>query len=450
MPLGATRMTRARAFATITPFAGGMLVAGGQDPVHGTVHDDAEVFDLSSQRFSDSTSLVALVEPRTKHAALSLNASSVLLVGGAGSDGTALASLEMVTSQGAQPAAVNLAEPRIEPTALRLDNDRIVVGGGYTEVTDTQSPVDLVEWFSADASQRIDGVAIDPPALGRAFIATVGGGVLAVGGCDAAGIPLVGVWWIDQQLQIAQLPDLPSEAQSCAPQLIAASVGQPFLLSNGALWRFNPWSGQFDPSGIDLATPQGEQLVHARAIDAGLFTWLELGANASRVLGLRHDTRNLYSADITPFLLTDNSRLAPNAWATPESYARYADDQRLEMLSGSAEVWITDTRYADFALEFTVEDGPTPPGAPGNAGVRFGLLRLAQTGAERRSLPAGADGPSVAITQRIGPTNLLSSHIRAGGGGSARSKRAASNLPPRDHPRQCPLNRALPEQQFIS
>jgi hypothetical protein len=78
------------------------------------------------------------------------------------------------------------------------------------------------------------------------------------------------------------------------------------------------------------------------------------------LLALRHDTRNLYSADVTPFLLTDSSRLAPSGWGTPENYARYADDQRLELLGDSADVWITDTRYADFNLELTVEQGPPP------------------------------------------------------------------------------------------
>ncbi|HTM46018.1 MAG TPA: hypothetical protein VL137_13750 [Polyangiaceae bacterium] len=359
IPLGTTRMTRARAFATISAFGDSMLIAGGEDPAASTAHDDAEVFDLSSRHFSGNTSLIALSQPRTKHAALPLSADSVLLLGGAGSNGAALDSLEIVTAHGAEAADVSLMAPRIAPTALQLDDGRIAVAGGYTLEAGSESPVAVVEWFNAQASAALGSVALDPPALGRAFVATVGGGVLAVGGCDGNAAPVADVFWIDQKLNAAHLPDLPTEAQSCNAQLISASVGEPFLLSNGALWRFNPWSGQFTPSSIDLGVMQGSELHAALPIDAGLFSWLELGVDTSQLLALRHDTRNLYSADVTPFLLTDSSRLAPSAWASAEEYARYADDQRLELL-GNAAVWITDTRYADFNLQLTVEQGPPP------------------------------------------------------------------------------------------
>jgi hypothetical protein len=219
--------------------------------------------------------------------------------------------------------------------------------------------VPLVEWLSADGSEHLGSVDLEPPAAGRTFLALHGGGLLAVGGCNQDDEPVADAWWIDRDLQAVLLPALPAAARSCQPKLVAASLGAPLLLVEGAVWRFDPWQGTFALSDLELGLEPGVNVAHATAIDAGFFYWLAQGDAGASLFGLRHDTRNRYSADVTPFLLADNSRLAPIRPATGEAYARY--DGSLELLGDTSEVWVSDTLYADFELELVLGDDSAPP-----------------------------------------------------------------------------------------
>jgi hypothetical protein len=355
-----SNMTRARSFASLTAVEDGLLAAGGEDLEQGTVHDDAELFDVTAQRFQANASVIALRHARTRHAALALDASSVVLIGGADGNGQPIRDLERVTLSGA--AATDLAElgaGRIEPTALRLSDGRIVVAGGYAVDASSQAvPIGIVEWFNAQATRQVGTLNLEDAALGRAFIATSWGGLLAAGGCDSDEQPVASVWWIDAEQRATRLPDLPAAAQSCAPLLAAATLGSPLLFSNGALWRFDPWSGEFVASEIAL---QSESRLAARVInvDAGLLLWMDGANEQTNLWALRHDTRNTFSSDVTPFLLTDESRLAPEL--PDPNQVRYTENQELE-LTGTVGVWITDTRYLDFDLELmTVTDDASPP-----------------------------------------------------------------------------------------
>jgi hypothetical protein len=392
-------MTRARSFATLTPIGQGLLAAGGEEPDQSVVHDDAEYFDPATQRFQGSASVIALRRARTRHAALALDEASVLLIGGADDSGQPLRDLERVsllaqrsTEQGAQDATLaQLGAARIEPVALRLSDGRIVVAGGYAiDAQSRQVPISIVEWFDADATRQEGTLNLEDAALGRAFVATPFGGLLAAGGCDAAGVPSALVWWIDAEGEATRIADLPAAAQSCGPQLGSASLGAPFLLSNGRLWRFNPWTGEFERSEIEI----GESIQTPRSIvsaDPGLLLWLDVAATQTELFALRHDTRNTYSADVTPFLVSDSTRLAPDRPASMNSYARYHDDQTLE-LAGDTALWITDTQYLDFSLELRMAaDDVRPP---------LVLIGKQAIGGATCRWPAAADDRSFRLQRR--------------------------------------------------
>jgi hypothetical protein len=352
-------MTRARSFASLTAIDSGLLAAGGEDLEQGTVHDDAELFDVATQHFQGNASVIALRRARTRHAALALDASSVVLIGGADGNGQPVRDLERVTLNGT--ASTDLAElgaGRIEPNALRLSDGRIAVAGGYAVADSRAIPIGIVEWFNAEATRQVGTLNLEDAALGRAFIATNSGGLLAVGGCDSESQPLPSVWWIDAEQHATRLPDLPAAARSCSPRMATASLGAPFLFSNGALWRFNPWTGEFSAAEIELDLTT-QVPAHLTGVDPGLLLWIAATDARATLQALRHDTRNTFSADVTPFLLTDESRLAPEL---PDlTQVRYTDNQQLE-LAGSLAVWITDTRYLDFDLELvTAGDDSSPP-----------------------------------------------------------------------------------------
>src|SRR5690606_9647674 len=143
-----------RAHASVTPFGSGLLVAGGENPVHGDAgalaqpRDTAERFDPASGRFTGS---VALVEPRARHAAVVLASGETLLVGGRGALGAALRVLEVV-SPGSMTGSIAglpaLRAPRLSPSAFLLDDGRLFVGGGTSA---DGAPLSALEWLSGDA-----------------------------------------------------------------------------------------------------------------------------------------------------------------------------------------------------------------------------------------------------------------------------------------------------------
>lgn len=342
-PAGDLEMARARAHATVTELGEALLVAGGEDPTSGAVHDDAERIVVTSSDLDSS--LLALARGRSRHAAIS-EGDSVLLVGGIDANGEALDRLERVA--GASDAALaRLQDARLEPQLLRLDDGRLLVAGGYTEQGGQRMAVASLEWLSADASEYLGSAELDAGALGRAFVATVGGGVLAVGGCDEAGDPSAAVWWVDGAQQASRLADLPPQALDCSPQLAVATLAAPLLASGGRLWRFDAWAGRFESGGFDTDDARATKLL--TGTDAGVVYWAQPEADGLQLFALRHDTRNRYSSDVTPFLVSDSARLAPSAAADASDYARYEAD--LELLGSEAEVWVTDTLYADFDLQ---------------------------------------------------------------------------------------------------
>lgn len=400
--LDGSGMTRARSFASLTAIEGGLLAAGGEDLEQNAAHDDAEVFDVTTRRFQGNTSVIALRHPRTRHAALALDGSSVVLIGGADGNGQPVRDLERVSlTENDSADLAELGAGRISPTALRLSDRRIVVAGGYAIAGNAQAvPIGIVEWFNADVTRQVGTLNLEDAALGRAFVATIAGGLLAVGGCDPSQEASAAVWWIDADQQATRLPDLPQAARGCRPQLVSASLGAPLLFSNGRLWRFDPWSGQFSPSEIDVerTAPLPSRVL---SVDPGLMLWVDGADDQARLLALRHDTRNTYSADVTPFLLTDSTRLAPERPATLD--ARYDDDQVLE-LAGSAALWITDTAYLDFDLELVIADD--------EAAVPLILIGSSEVGGSTCRWPAAANDGVFRARRRGAQVTLIGSRER--------------------------------------
>jgi hypothetical protein len=184
-------LSEPRAFATVSDFAGKILVAGGEDPVHddsmpaSVLRDTAEVYDPSLEVPSFEPNLLKLAVARTHHAAANLDSGETILVGGRTDDSDASSFVEVVSpSTGVSKLVENLSVGRGSPEAIHLTDGRILVAGG----TDADGhPVDALEWRGADGSSLAapwDGSTTVPPRFDRAFAALPGGAALVVGGCE--------------------------------------------------------------------------------------------------------------------------------------------------------------------------------------------------------------------------------------------------------------------------
>lgn len=379
-------MLQGRAYATITPFGDALLVAGGLDAQDGKAPplDSALVYDIATGRF-DNANPITLSRARAQHAALVLPSGETLLVGGVGKAGEALTPLEAISPGDDTARVTGLATPaigRIDPVAVRLDDGRILIGGG----TDSSgSPVGLLEWLTPDASSAYFTPAQLPPRYGRAFVAMPGGGALAVGGCQdrapdpgedcsecAHGCPPAGgydAWWITPEGVPEQLPALPVDAPH--PALVAAENGAPFLWNpHSNIWlRFDPWQARF----VHVAGPgpgPDAELPAPLAIDPGAFVWLARSGNRTVLSGFRHGTRERFAFDLLPML-----RFLPPAGSFPESPAWHLapdrsplgadaqvhlDAENLVLDGDYATAALTDTTYASLRLEMTLVEGDPP------------------------------------------------------------------------------------------
>ena len=385
-----------RAFATVTPFGDSLFVAGGENPLHGdgdlaVPRKTAEVYRPQSASFASS---IDLVEERSRHAALLLKSGSVLLIGGRGAASDALRVLELVDpiAQRSSIAGLTaLSAPRIAPSALVLDDGRLFIGGGSAA---DGTPLSALEWLSADGREHLG--AVFPPDMparhDRAFTALPGGGVLAVGGCEARSArddderaeceaacregcpPLSGydAWWIAPSGEIHELPfDLPAPR----PVLLGGADGAP-LFASGApgddrLYRFDPWRAEFDALDLPLPAPAPAPRagLPAQALDVESFVWLAETPDGVLLEGLRLGTRNRYSRDV--FLVTQSDPEFPERplHLVPDrplaGSAGY--DGALWFSAGSAVVvYVAATDYADLSLSAHF-DGAAPRVVLGSA-----------------------------------------------------------------------------------
>lgn len=450
----ARRVSGVRAFrsgGTVTPFGAGLLVAGGDDLSDLSAAErpplaSAEVFDPATQRFD--VDIIVLQRPRTRHGAVTLASGETLLVGGVGTDGKLISTLEAIAPGTRDYRIDNLTElewPRKDPVVLRLSDDTVLVAGG-TDGSAVPIPVDSLEWLSADGARTVRKTpalsdASAPLTVQRAFAVMPGGSVLAAGGCEARepatdeekkacdacgpnnGCPSRRVLWITKDGDATALPD-ELDVDAPHPVLVAGSEGRPWLICDapGAdaskpsdapgpdrsqpseVRQFDPFLGHFVvvTDGAPAPTARASHFVHA---DAGLFLWLDADTNlAPHVLaGFRHGTRNAFTSDVSPLLSTD---LAGAALDRPPGSVFDPANQTVRLSSGGATLVVTDTTYTDLHLAITVVHGPPPV-------VRLGNETYGSSGC---SWPR--DGASDSYTATLDRTN---DRVALGVGGTART-----------------------------
>lgn len=432
------------AYATITPFGSdALLVAGGDDPA-GDVSpgDDARVFDARSLEFQDQP--IKLKRTRSRHGAVTLRTGETLLVGGIDDDAIPIGTedkatgqrdpvLELVSPDDRKSSDDGLAaklEPRVQPTVLRLSDDRIFIGGGFTGPNPGDPPATKLEWLSPDATKVVKSLDV-VLARGHAFAQLPGGAILAVGMCTNATPtcttdperPRKSATWIQPDFKIVDLQMLGSPLAFA--RLVSGADGSPWLFArtekpNRDAWLvFDPWTGTFNqPVNEPLSGPiqagAAEELPPPLAIDPGLFVWLEqtsgvLGSQA-RLVGFRYSTRNIYSRQVGALLVAATEHIAPSipppdAWGSkdqlPFDGPGLEFDQAL-LLGGPASdsqpaaATVADTTYADVDIQFDAdqalprvafagtwlgsEDCPWPAGT----GTRLAISRRGTTVTLRR------------------------------------------------------------------
>jgi hypothetical protein len=391
---------QARAFATVTPFGAKLLLAGGENPLETAVapereaRESAAVYDPALGGFEGDT--IALELGRTRHAAVVLESGETLLIGGARprGDGTSIAvapfeAVSPVTRRSRIDGLVGLAVGRIEPSAVRLDDGRLLVVGGYDA---NGEALGGTEWFSADGSRAVSpgcGSKLMPCSdviarPGRVVLALPGGGALTIGGCepDDGDAECHDAWWIwpdgeGTRLKLEQPPDCPAPFTPDRVLLSPGSDGAPWLLAVDegveppcrAVLRFTPWT-----PGFAVARPRFERWPDPRAplasIGADAFVWLS-DDDPPVLVGARLGTRGALSQNETLLDSDPNAPLVPlhlapdrDADAADRPRALYRPEGRLileQASNGYAPVTVTiaDARYDDvtLTLDFT-GDGP--------------------------------------------------------------------------------------------
>jgi hypothetical protein len=394
-----------RAFASVTDFAGKVLVAGGENPIHdpaqpaSILRDSAEVYDPLSQSFEPD--LVTLAEATSRQAAATLESGETILLGGRDQRSDASSVVQVVSPETRVSKLIDsLAVGRNSPIALRLTDGRILVASG----TDADGhPIGVLESRAPDASRLDapwDGSSSLPPRYDRAFVALPGGAALAVGGCeDRAELPgedcaawcnrgcpptpdpstnqSYDAFWLAADGSIVPL-DFPLSAPK--PVLAQGSDGRPWLLASDvdqfnqplpgafALYRFDPWQKRFDPVDTDLGFD--ESLSASRLVSTGpdAFVWFGADSVGPVVHGVRLGTRSAFTSDVPLVGLHDGSlrpaHLAPDH--APEGNVSY--DATLSKLlfaalgagSTPACVWIADAEYGDFSAQVAFSTDISP------------------------------------------------------------------------------------------
>ena len=381
-----------RAFATATAFGDQILVAGGEEPVFGIPAKDiepvatAELFDPQLGRFSGEP--IQLRSRRTHHAAVRLDDGRTLLVGGrsrVGATSIAQYRMEIVDPSSGRASVADAIAPRIDPRALRLSDGRIFVGGGVGLDGALTEPV--AEWLTADGQlDRTQLASLVAPRFDRAFVATIGGGALAVGGCedrpaatteDAAacaacshGCPPLDAefdaWWIDRDG--AATPVSLAGIWAPRPILLPGSDGRPWLVAAAAstpeiprLFRFDPWTERFEPADVPASVRLPKPgMPEPLAIDPDAFVWMDDDGAAGQLMGLRLGTRNRFTQDLALVLLSDPIETRPQHLVPERPIGQDVSYNGQLTLSGPVTIRVADTDYGDVTLKLHMIAGPAP------------------------------------------------------------------------------------------
>jgi hypothetical protein len=432
---------QARAFATVTAFGSGLLLAGGENPLETDVVAEREarrtaaVYDPALGSFDGV--LIELELARTRHAAVVLATGETLLVGGGRPRGDGVTvvvppfeAISPSTRRSRIDGLAGLARGRLHPVALRLDDDRVLVAGGSTPAGE---PETSLEWFSPDASTTAaPGIRLDAlePRHHRAFVALPGGGALTVGGCapaddqddacrracgDGFGCPTdePDARWIEPTGDVTPVgfenpPNCPAPFSPERVLLAPGSDGAPWLFASDesveppcrAVFRFEAWAEPLDDPRFGVASLRIERWPDMRtpltSLGADAFAWLSED-RPPFLVGVRAGTRGALSQNEV-LLVTDSSEpltplhLAPDRSPATPPFAQF-NERTLNLLldarTSSDEqppvtVSITDARYDDFTLTLGFSTA-----AP------LVLLGSHELGGDACPFPAGAVTPLV-------------------------------------------------------
>jgi hypothetical protein len=438
-----------RAFATVTAFGSKLVLAGGESPLNTDVpgeragRDSAFVYDPNAHGFERDP--ITLEFERTRHAAVVLRSGETLLVGGARSLGsgmrfavTPFEVLSPATRHSRTDGLLGLANGRLEPTALVLDNGNVLVGGGYDP---SGAPVDTVEYFSPDGSSQVSpgatrcGVPLPPcvtlaPRHHRVFVALPGGGALTVGGCAPAEVQTGGCVsacgadfgcpaaeadadWIAADgektpITFEQPLGCPTPFSPERVLLAPGSDGAPWVLAYDedveppcpAAFRFAPWQEPPVLARVELDFEHWpDPRTRLTTLGPDAFVWLTAD-DPPLLAGTRQGTRGTLSQnetllDFAPEVPEVPLHLAPDRRpAHPDNRPRalYRQGPRL-ILETSRDgyppvgVFVTDARYEDvtISMSFTTSGPPVL------------LLDTFALGSEPCPWPADATSPLVVV-----------------------------------------------------
>jgi hypothetical protein len=444
-----------RAGGTATSFGPGLLVAGGYAPNSMDPLGSAEVFDAAARRFEPDR--ILLERPRAHHGAVTLASGETLLVGGVGADRKLIRTLEAIAPETREYRIDKLTElewPRKDPIVLRLSDGSVFVAGG-TDGADPGSPVDSLEWLSADGARTVQKtLALSDPSgpltVRRAFVAMPGGSVLVAGGCELraaasedektacsaacganAGCPSRKVEWITKEGDATTLSD-ELDVDAPNPVLVAGSEGRPWLICDApgtpeartrasAVRQFDPFLGRFVEHTDGAPAPSGGATHFVRA-DAGLFVWLDGDVDATRsaLSGFRHGARSAFASNVSPLISID---VAGVALDRPLGGVFDPDNHTVTLSEAGATLVVTDTTYTDVHLAIAVVEGAPPVVRLGSS--TYGAADCAwpkATGPGQYTARVDRTGDRVAITvgrstrDCRGPTGRVSVELGAGSG----------------------------------
>jgi hypothetical protein len=446
-----------RRAASLSELGDGLLLAGGVDAVGGGASARAELFDPELGRFTDETLELSL--PRARHAALGLPGGQSLLIGGMSDTGAPLRSVEVLAQGSARFSRLFelLEQPRVEPRAVLLGQNRVLVGGGYDFDADgARRPIARVEFLSTDFTDVTEpSIELLPAALDRAFVALGSGAALAVGGCVPGACPALdcgdclpcdggcvsrAAWWIDALGEPHELDLLPRALSAAAPKLVAGANGSPWIIADGRLGRFDPWLARFVPVDAGRPAAGARVLGEPVAVRPGLFAWLEATATGIELLGFHHSQRGAHAQDVAPLLVGGAQGVVPHLPPTSDDGAvrlRYSAATGLELAGAAAVVSVADTDYAAFTLELSLRSGPPP------------LLQLVgANGAPADAAFGGLDCPWPEDGASIPPEPRAATRLRVERSlDRVRLERLSDGVPLEPRPEPC--QRSLPERVGI-
>ena len=348
--LPSTAATPFRAYATVTPFGSGALVAGGVDTTTLEALGNAVVYTPGPGgavgTFGAPINLPA--NQRKKHGAVVLADGRTLLVGGVSDLGTLVATIEALDPT--QPtnvrAVATLVVPRVLPTVLLLPTGQIFIGGGFGR---DGSPVTTIEWLSADLSPA-GTIDLCQAGTVQGFAPTEEGAVLAVMGPEAGSATCSNVHLVR--------PFVAEEAPILDPpptriQMFTGPEGSPVILTDRAALRWNPWTTTFTSLGAHAAGMSTPTTASVSA-SPGLALWL---GEDSHLWALRFDTRGPFATDFDhpTYLDTDDLDTAPDR--IPSDAGVTFSVRQGARLAAGATVFLTDATYETVTASVALPQG---------------------------------------------------------------------------------------------